>query len=524
MSELPERPPQRRGGRMRGAEGYHKEDIDALLRCTRLIVPTTAEEWDQVLDEYRRTHASVKARALRDANSLKVKFKQLARGFKAGRDARPEIQEAGAILELIDAKMTSGKWLQRRGGRARGAEGFSTADAEAVLKAVQHVLPVYRSDWERAAEEYNRVYALPNDRSTRDGVSLKNKFRNWLKDNGEMPRAEVTEALAVQAEIDAKIKQMGKNAAALETLPATVNDVDPTSAGEYDTVDKEDGNEHDTTSGEGAEKTATTDNRRGGRALGSEGYTLLDTRALLACVKQVLPAGPSSWEQVLQLYRTNHAIPEKRSLRSLTGVKSKFRQLIYFKEDTGTGAPEEVVEARAIQREIELGLKFGKRPRSEDESTSSFSHTPDPSTPESPKDKSLLLPRPEARNNENLERHNVTDLAGLPANSVPVDKPSEKRYKQGSEGDTLRDEIASRELELLKQREFREAEQAAWDKERSVREKQRMDLEAWTFVCDRIRALYREQATESNPQIASVIDEEIAVLKKKKQRLASVMM
>eukprot|EP00644_Phytophthora_capsici_P004237 jgi/Phyca11/506010/fgenesh2_kg.PHYCAscaffold_17_\ len=87
----------------------------------------------------------------------------------------------------------------------------------------------------------------------------------------------------------------------------------------------------------------------------------------------------------------------------------------------------------------------------------------------------------------------------------------------------MRKEIASRELELLRQREQREAEQAEWEKERALREKQRLDMEAWTLVCDRLRALYREKASETASEIINEIEEEIAVLKKKQQRLASLL-
>ncbi|POM77328.1 Hypothetical protein PHPALM_5302 [Phytophthora palmivora] len=97
------------------------------------------------------------------------------------------------------------------------------------------------------------------------------------------------------------------------------------------------------------------------------------------------------------------------------------------------------------------------------------------------------------------------------------------KVSNDSEGDAVRAEIASRELELLRQREQREAELAVWEKERIAREKQRMDMETWTVVCDRLRALYREQATESNPDILNEIKDEITVLKKKKQRLAGLM-
>ncbi|KAG7391334.1 hypothetical protein PHYPSEUDO_005283 [Phytophthora pseudosyringae] len=535
MSEQFELPPQRRGGRVRGAEGYHKEDVLALLTCVRSVVPTTTEDWDQVLDEYRRTHATPNTRAQRDANSLKVKFKQLARNFQPGNGARPEIQDAGDILDLIEAKMADGKWLQRRGGRARGAEGFSSADSQAILSIVRRFLPVQRSDWQQVAEEYCREYAAPNERTNRDGVSLKTKFRNWLKDDMEnLPRAEVVEALAIQAEIAAKSTQVAKSLALLERTAPSVEILEERSGGETEAIGTEamGGHEKCATSSEGGDKTHVTARRRGGRTLGSEGYTKSDTRVLLACVKAVLPSGPASWEQVLQLYRANHAIPNNRAQRNQTGVKIKFRQLVNWKQDTRKPVPDEVLEARAIQREIRLHGSQGKRLHSESGSNASFPHTPEVNTPDSREEHPLLLSHTETRNNENLERQNVAaEVAawpGIPEASTA--EPAVKRRKQDigvavqqdTDSDSMRNEIASRELELLRQREQRETEQAAWEKERTVREKQRMDMEAWTFVCDRLRALYREKATEKTPEIINEIEEEIVVLKKKKQRLANL--
>ncbi|KAG6613420.1 Phosphoglycerate mutase family [Phytophthora cinnamomi] len=542
MSGQLERPLQRRGGRVRGAEGYHREDILALLKCVRHVVPTTAEEWDQVLEEYRETHAGPKGRSLRDAHSLKVKFKQLARSFAPGKDAHPDVQEAGAIVDMMEAKTTDGKCLQRRGGRVRGAEGFSPADSQAILSAVRHLLPVHRSDWEQVADEYCREYAVPNDRVSRDGVSLKHKFRTWLRADVEvMPRSLVTEALAIQSSIVAKTNQLGKAVSAqLDDLRSQVEvaarPADDRRGSEVEaeasTTETASPLEKSAPSSEGGGNFPVSEPRRGGRTLGSEGYTRSDMRALLACVKQVLPVGPASWEQVLQLYRMNHCIPNERSQRNVTGVKSKFRQLVNWKHDRGKAPSEEVLEARSIQREIDLSTRLGKHPRSENGSTSSFPHSPEA---DNYGEQPVLLVHGEARNNENLERQNVADDAtGWSVSSQhSVPEPAVKRPRQDGnvkvavpmdpESEAVRSEIASRELELLRQREQREAEQAAWEKERSLREKQRMDMEAWTFVCDRLRALYREHSTETDLEIVNEIKDEIAVLKKKKQRLAGLM-
>ncbi|KAH7476745.1 hypothetical protein KRP22_000672 [Phytophthora ramorum] len=540
MSAEIERPPQRRGGRVQGSEGYHKEDILALLKCVKQVVPTTTEEWDDVLEQYRQTHAIPNTRAHRDTSSLRSKFKQLARSFASGRDERPEVQEAGAVLGLIEVKMAGGKCLQRRGGRAWGAEGFLIADIQAILRSVRQVVPVFKDDWEVVAEHYCRVYAVPNERVNRDAMSLKSKFQHLQKDPTSMPRAEMEELLAIRAEIDVKIGRIGKNAASMEDTVSventgSVGDLDARSD-ETKIIVKETVNGHKkcSTSSEGAAKSVGIEPPRRGRPLGSEGYTRCDTKALLACVKEVLPAGPTSWEQVLQLYRMNHTTPNNRAPRNMTGVKSKFRQLVNWKQDMDQVVPQQVLEARSIQRDIDVSAKLGKRPRSESGSNASFSHTPEASTPDAREEQHFLSSRTEPRNNDNIERQNVFGDRAEWSVSPQVHEAElvAKRHRQdtksmkvpaGPSNDALRSEIASRELELLRQREQREAEQAMWEKERALREKQRMDMEAWTFVCDRLRTLYREQATENDPEIASEIDEEIAVLKKKKQRLAGLM-
>ncbi|EGZ23698.1 hypothetical protein PHYSODRAFT_480087, partial [Phytophthora sojae] len=537
MSGQVERPLQRRGGRVRGAEGYHKEDVLALLKCVRLVVPTSAEEWDQVLEEYRKTHAEPKGRSLRDAHSLRVKFKQLARGFAPGKDVHPDVQEAGTIMELMTTKTADGKLLQRRGGRVRGAEGFSPIDCEAILSAVRHILPVHRTDWEQVADEYCREYAVPNERLSRDGVSLKHKFRTWLREDANgSSRPLVTEALAIQASIDARTTQLGREVSeqlerskgSLEAAPTCADEKHDTKVEVVATTEAPTSQEKSIS--EGGDKPPAVAPRRGGRTLGSEGYTRSDTRALLACVKQVLPVGPGSWDQVLQLYRVNHCIPNERSQRSTTGVKIKFRQLVNWKQDKGKAPSEEVLEARSIQREIDLRERLGRQPRSEnDGSTGSFPQTPEASTSDYHDEQPASLAHGETRNNENLERQNVSADAAWSSSShqsgaEPVVKRQRLIAPKEPEGDAVRSEIASRELELLRQREQREAEQAAWEKERATLDKQRMDMEAWTFVCDRLRSLFREQSTETNPDILSEIKDEIAVLKKKKQRLAGSMM
>uniref|UniRef100_M4B903 Uncharacterized protein n=1 Tax=Hyaloperonospora arabidopsidis (strain Emoy2) TaxID=559515 RepID=M4B903_HYAAE len=532
---------QRRGGRVRGAEGYHTEDIWALLLCVKNVVPTTAEEWNQVLDEYRKTHAVPNTRAQRDTNSLKAKFKQLAREFRPEESSRWDVQEAGAVWQLIQSKMVAGQCLQRRGGRARGAEGFSAADAQSILKIIRKFLPVSMHEWNLVADEYCRDYAVPNNRLSRDGLSLKRKFRNWLKtDVDDTVRAEVSVALAVQAEIDAKMAKVMRTTPSKELETEKVvetttedGDMEETRSGDgTDAVvnaEAEVGREgSSTTSSEGGDRTSAVDSRRGGRIVGSEGYSVSDRRALLSFVREVLPSDSTGWEQVLQLYRTKHAGLNNRAARNLTGVKSKFRQLVNWrhKTDVWTKEHEDILEARAIQKEIDLRSNLGKRQRSDGASSIPSSRTPEKNIPEDGGENPVVSSSTESSDNPMSMRQHA--VAGCPRteqvpDSARVDKRSIDGVVEDNVAKSARSDIASRELDLLKQRERREAEQAAWDKERSMREKQRIYMESWTVVCDRLRALYRERATEDNLEIISEFDDEIAVLKKKKQRLTSLM-
>ncbi|KAI9922257.1 hypothetical protein PsorP6_002083 [Peronosclerospora sorghi] len=478
---------------------------------------------------YRKTHADPNTRSRRDTNSLKVKFKQLARHFRPGHSVCQEIVEAGNILKIIEAKMTSGQCLQRRGGRARGAEGFSAADSQAILRIVRQTLPVTRADWEEVARDYCRVYAGPNERLSRDGISLKSKFRNWLRtDVMGMTRAEVGEAAVIQKEIEAKMKKMKKYLSLKSLTIVTTNKcteiVEERCAKETEVIagKMKDGIVDSMTSSEGGDTSSVADGRRGGRILGSEGYSLSDKKALLACVKEVLPLGPVSWEKVLQLYRINHAIPNDRAQRNIAGIKSKFKQLVHWKDGTGK-VPDEVMEARAIQSDIEYHLAIGKRQHFGNESNVTIPNATGESSLESRKENSSPLARTQT---EVANTVGFSVSGQVPGSEHGRQLPNESICSVDSQkvcdGDLLRSEIARRELELLRKREQREAEVAAWDKERAMREKQRMDMEAWSIVCDRLRALHRERATETNPEIVSEFDDEIAVLKSRKQRLASL--
>ncbi|KNE96577.1 hypothetical protein PSTG_10135 [Puccinia striiformis f. sp. tritici PST-78] len=76
---------------------------------------------------------------------------------------------------------------QRRAGRARGSQGYSVADCEALVNAVKAYLPLGRDEWTHVLDQYN-WYATSNDRSSRDLEPLKIKFRalvNHTKPTGD---------------------------------------------------------------------------------------------------------------------------------------------------------------------------------------------------------------------------------------------------------------------------------------------------------------------------------------------------
>ncbi|POV99183.1 hypothetical protein PSHT_13661 [Puccinia striiformis] len=76
---------------------------------------------------------------------------------------------------------------QRRAGRARGSQGYSVADCEALVNAVKAYLPLGRDEWTHVLDQYNR-YATSNNRSSRDLEPLKIKFRalvNHTKPTGD---------------------------------------------------------------------------------------------------------------------------------------------------------------------------------------------------------------------------------------------------------------------------------------------------------------------------------------------------
>ncbi|ETI50727.1 hypothetical protein F443_05776 [Phytophthora nicotianae P1569] len=74
--------------------------------------------------------------------------------------------------------------------------------------------------------------------------------------------------------------------------------------------------------------------RRGGRASGSEGYSITDIDKVVDCVRSVKPIGANEWEEVLEQYQ-QYAAANGRAVRNLISIKKKFQSLINAKEPTG---------------------------------------------------------------------------------------------------------------------------------------------------------------------------------------------
>ncbi|ETP20504.1 hypothetical protein F441_05782 [Phytophthora nicotianae CJ01A1] len=89
--------------------------------------------------------------------------------------------------------------------------------------------------------------------------------------------------------------------------------------------------------------------RRGGRASGSEGYSITDIDKVVDCVRSVKPIGANEWEEVLEQYQ-QYAAANGRAVRNLISIKKKFQSLINAKEPTGDpDCPEYVRDAREVQ-------------------------------------------------------------------------------------------------------------------------------------------------------------------------------
>ncbi|PLW49791.1 hypothetical protein PCASD_01516 [Puccinia coronata f. sp. avenae] len=69
---------------------------------------------------------------------------------------------------------------QRRPGRAKGSQGYSTKDCVALIEAVKEHLPLGSQEWGYVLERYN-TYAADNKRAIREQESIKLKFQALVK-------------------------------------------------------------------------------------------------------------------------------------------------------------------------------------------------------------------------------------------------------------------------------------------------------------------------------------------------------
>ena len=70
--------------------------------------------------------------------------------------------------------------LQRRPGRAKGSQGYSTDDCMALVEAVKSFLPLGSQEWGYVLERYN-TYAAGNNHAIQDVDLIKLKFQALVK-------------------------------------------------------------------------------------------------------------------------------------------------------------------------------------------------------------------------------------------------------------------------------------------------------------------------------------------------------
>ncbi|RLN65189.1 hypothetical protein BBJ28_00020372 [Nothophytophthora sp. Chile5] len=90
-----------------------------------------------------------------------------------------------------------------------------------------------------------------------------------------------------------------------------------------------------------------------------------------------------------------------------------------------------------------------------------------------------------------------------------------------------RENMATRKLETAERKlrflEGKEARKILYRERRDQREERNASLQQFTFVCDRLRELYRQREGESSRAIVEDLDEEISILKGRKRSLAAVL-
>ncbi|KAG7388894.1 hypothetical protein PHYBOEH_007672 [Phytophthora boehmeriae] len=245
-------------------------------------------------------------------------------------------------------------------GRPVGVESYTNADIQALLKCVKELLPKQPQDWDKVGALYREVHARPSDRAERYATSLKKKFRGILlnKTAGALD-AEVKEARTIQVLIDSKDESSEavaghgfrilrrQNSESAVTNSHAVSDESPHSRRDDEAIEVE----SERPDLDKWHRNRRSMVRRGGRIVGSEGYSRADIQALLKCVREILPKQPQDWEVALELYRETHARPTGRAERDASSLKKKFRGMTMTKNAGTLGG--ELEEARAIQMSID---------------------------------------------------------------------------------------------------------------------------------------------------------------------------
>ena len=72
---------QRRPGRAKGSQGYSSKDCTALVEAVKSFLPLGSQEWGYVLERYN-TYAAGNNRAIREVDSIKMKFQALVKHTK----------------------------------------------------------------------------------------------------------------------------------------------------------------------------------------------------------------------------------------------------------------------------------------------------------------------------------------------------------------------------------------------------------------------------------------------------------
>jgi len=102
-SQVHSKASQCRPGRAKGSQGYSTDDCMALVEAVKSFLPLGSQEWGYVLERYN-TYASDNNRAIRELESIKLKFQALVKHTKpTGNPACPlHVREAKLIQKSMD--------------------------------------------------------------------------------------------------------------------------------------------------------------------------------------------------------------------------------------------------------------------------------------------------------------------------------------------------------------------------------------------------------------------------------------